>query len=142
MMSVTFAVDILADTAYSPVLDRSVTTIDVEQGVLEDKGAAAEQEETSKAAAETPRGAATGKPTATREASATASPCSFSELICVLLEWVAVGHLVWCCNALVAAVCSSVSSATKELPFQVTVKRAWQVARATAAKPRTPQLCC
>lgn len=35
----TFVVDLLADTTYAPVLDRSVTTVDVEEGVAEEPAA-------------------------------------------------------------------------------------------------------
>ena len=43
----TFAVYLLADTAYSAILDCSVTTIDVEEGVLKDHSATAEQNQPS-----------------------------------------------------------------------------------------------
>jgi len=54
----TFAVNILADSAYSPVLDRSVTTLDVEKAAVEDEGSAAEKHQGGSSAAEAARAAA------------------------------------------------------------------------------------
>lgn len=48
----TFTVDFLADTTYPPVLDGSVTTIDVEQRVGQDRGTA-NQQDTSKDSTDT-----------------------------------------------------------------------------------------
>ena len=104
----TFGVDVLADTAYSPVLDRSVATIDVEQGVLEEHGAATEQEEPGKPGADAPGRAAAASG---REA-ATAGPRDGPDFVEVLLEWAAVRHVVWwwcnggCSLRLASLVCS------------------------------------
>jgi hypothetical protein len=84
----TFGIDVFADTAYSPVLDRSVTTIDVEQGALEEQGAAADEDEPGNGGPETPGGAA-------RKATATAGLRNGPGPVDVLLEWAAVRHGGW-----------------------------------------------
>jgi hypothetical protein len=89
----TFAVDFLAHTVHPPVLYRSVTTIDVEKGALEEQGATTEQEQSGKTATEA-FGGATGKP-AGREASTATSPGCLPNPVVILLKWAAVRHGVW-----------------------------------------------
>lgn len=89
----TFAIDGLADTTYSLVLDRSVTTIDVEKRALEKPGGAADEHQAGKTGAHSPRGSA--RHASTREASAAALLSNGPELVGVFLEWVAVRHGVW-----------------------------------------------
>lgn len=91
----TFGVDLLADTLHSLVLDRSVTTIDVEQGVLEEHGAAGEEDGGGDDGSGSLGGTAAGK-AARREASGreAAAAGRLAELPGVLLEWAAVRHVV------------------------------------------------
>lgn len=93
----TFAVDFLADTPYSLVLDRSVATIDVEQGALESPGGATDEQQTGKTGTHAPRGPARHLPAG--EASA-ALLSNGPEPVGVFLKWAAVRHFGcgWCCN--------------------------------------------
>ena len=89
----TFSVNVLADTAYSPILDRSVATVDVEQGALEEPDAATDEEEAGKPGAHALRRAAR------REAPATATGiCDGPEPVDVFVEWAAVRHVGWWWN--------------------------------------------
>ena len=90
----TFGVDVLADTGHSPVLDRSVTTVDVEDGALEKHGAAAEEHESGKTTAQT-LGSAAGKAAAREAAAATAGPSRGPDLVGVFLKWAAIRHVDW-----------------------------------------------
>lgn len=59
----TLVVDLLADTTYASVLDRSVTTIDVEEGVAEEPAAGQEGDSAGEGKAGAWRGLATGETT-------------------------------------------------------------------------------
>lgn len=59
--SLTFAVDLLAHTTYSPVLNSPVTTINVKERVLDQESAAAQKSESGNRTESAGRPAAAGK---------------------------------------------------------------------------------
>jgi hypothetical protein len=112
-MSRTFSIDILADTTYSCILDRSMATIDVEQGTLKEQCAATQKSETKNASAEAARWPAAGESGTSREAYLATGSSGLSDSVGVFLEWVAVRHVV--CGAVADAPCSSVCVVEQEL---------------------------
>jgi hypothetical protein len=86
----TFAIDLLADTLCSLVFDRSVTTIDVEQGALENPSGATDEEYTGKPGTKPSRGPAR------HPSKAAAGPLSNGpHSVGVFVEGAAVRHIVW-----------------------------------------------
>lgn len=82
----TFGVNLLAHTAQPPVLNRSVSTVDIEKRILEDEGAATEEEQTGEASSETPWIGWASK------RAAAAAPGYLLHTIDVFLERIAVRH--------------------------------------------------